>query len=318
MRSRAPVLVTASVSTIVEPGIRSGSVKSCWRSSEREGANDVSQSGRPSSSSSLKPVSREAAAFTRMIVPFRSVTRITQAVVSRVALVSCSAASRLRRASYSAVTSCSWAANIGCGMGESGDNETLIRAPGRDFSPVWARHPSCRPRSIRAVTWVSWLRVSRRLSSEPAEQLLLVAAEDACGGLVGVDDLEPGAVAAQQQHADQRLGEVASEESLAGGDLVEQPVALGHRDRQRQRHHRRTHQVGLHQSIRAEHVDAPDPQGDAEGAELLGGEERDSDAETGQLPGHEAGVEAQGRPDQERQREEDQRERLVAARTPGS
>ena len=57
--------------------------------------------------------------------------------------------------------------------------------------------------------------VSSTLVQGAADQRPALDAEEARGGVVEVDDLEPVALAAQQQHAHQRLGEVAAEEPLA-------------------------------------------------------------------------------------------------------
>ena len=237
-----------------------------------------------------------------------SATMMMQLVVSRVALVSRSAAAERASAAYSALTSSSWAEKVGSSPLESGESATLTWLPGRCASASCPRQPSSAPDLMSRQT----LAQRRRAGQDPVE----VAAhhggapvvEQLQGGVVGVDDLEPVAPQHQQHHAGHRLGEVAAEEPLALGELGQRLGPLGDRQRQRERHQGGREDVALHegrgelQRDAATHV--------AERAAALGGQHHRHQARQQQLQGDRAGVEPQRRPDQERQHGERHRQRV--------
>ena len=81
-----------------------------------------------------------------------------------------------------------------------------------------------------------------------------------------------------------------------------------------QRHQGGADQVGLHQRAGHRGVDELAADADGERSATAGGQERGEDAQRQQLPGDDRGPEPQAGPDQQRQRQERQRQLLLAAR----
>ena len=137
------------------------------------------------------------AALTRTTVPAMSATMMMHGAVSRVALVSFSAASIRARAWCSAVTSSSWAARTGSvPAGDQRDRDVDAGVGTVDEAELRA---SSRPGSPSSICCAA-ARTTRGLVEHPvevaADERPGLLAEQAEGGVVGVDDLEPVAAVA--------------------------------------------------------------------------------------------------------------------------
>ena len=161
MRLRSPSWQMMSDSRDPRTRVPPGAWNLPLTASTSSGGVIVSHTGRSSISSSEKPVIEQVASLTRTTRPSSSVIRIRQAVVSRVALVSRSAASMRVRASCSTLTSSSWAEKTLAEPLASIDTAMFTRAPGRSARPISACQPLCLPE----MTAESWRRTAVGLSS---------------------------------------------------------------------------------------------------------------------------------------------------------
>ena len=181
-----------------------------------------------------------------------------QAVVSSVVLVSCSAISRLRRASYSEVTSRSCAASSGSSLSPSESRESArVTWPARE--PISA-HSSCQPSrspaSVSSSAWPNSKPTSTSSSSEestswsrsPPRIRTAVSLRSTMRRSMPSSSSSSAAgtsSTARKTMPTERLGEVAAEEQLVGAHPVEQGLRLQGRDGERQRDHRGAQQVQL-------------------------------------------------------------------------
>ena len=177
-----------------------------------------------------------------------------QLVVSRVALVSVCAASSPCRASYSAVTSSSWAAKNGSSPGSPSEEICSVTWPVRREGQRTLDPPAVEGAVDQLRQRLVEVRADVHHLGEPQpQQGVLRAAEDPQRGLVEVDDHQvvPGLVGLEEGHADQRLGEVAAEQLAVGGDPVEQHRVALDGDAERQHQQRGAGQVALGQGATA-------------------------------------------------------------------
>ena len=230
-----------------------------------------------------------------------------QLVVSRVALVRVCAASRPCRASYSAVTSSSWAAKNGSSPVSPSEEICSVTCPVR----VKVSGPSTRqPSRVPSTSWgsassnsgpTSITSVSfspSRDSSEPPRIPSAVSLRST------ITRSPTGLVGLEEGHADQRLGEVAAEQLAVGGDPVEQHRVALDGDAERQHQQRGAGEVALRQRAAgqlADPVGADRVRERTAAVQRLRGHE---DAEEGQLAAGHPQVEAERRPGQEQHRRE--------------
>ena len=146
---------------------------------------------------------------------------------------------------------------------------------------------------------------------QPAPDRRPGPADDPCRRLVDVHDLQDGVLVAQEDHPQQRLGEVAPEEPLAGREPIEQPVPQVHRQRQRGRDDRRAQQVGLHQGGHRADADLAGLEVGAERAATERAQVGHQGCEAHDLPGHRAQVQPQRGPREHRERQDRQGQRLT-------
>ena len=100
-------------------------------------------------------------------------------------------------------------------------------------------------RLVRLLNMVPYFQANPRISYTEAATGLGVSVSG--GGVVGVHDAQDAVVDAQQQLAEQRVGEVAAEHHLLGGHLRDEAVALGQHQGERDGEQRGAHEVELAQ-----------------------------------------------------------------------